>query len=273
LVDRPVPSNLKPSLANALVDRATPYKDRCHTQQNLIASTQPCVYGNLKSKTTIVLFGDSHALAWFPAIELLAKAKSWKLYSLTMSSCWPADIPAWNSTTSILMNNCGIWRANTLKQIVVIKPSIVFLAGTRGFATINADGNILKGIDRTDAWDAGMKRTIDTLKVAGKKVVYLSDIPTAIVDVNSCLVKHPKSILACSNPVPMAISTDWLEEEHQVAAKESITWIDPTLWVCSTNPCSPIVGNILKYVDPGHMTATFAISLEKPLWKQLSAVS
>ena len=270
-VDHAVPTNLKPTLANAKKDRPKPYADHCHTQQNLIASTAKCVYGNLTSKTTIVLFGDSHALSWFPAVESLAKLKKWRLYSLTMSSCWPADIPAWNSTTVKLMTNCTIWRNNTLTQIARIRPAIVLVSGTRGFATVGADNKVLVGDERTRAWQAGMVRTIDRLKLAAKHVYLIDDTPASNFDPYICLSAHLKSILACSTPVAAAVSTTWLSVEKGVAESEKIPWIDPTLWVCSTNPCPPILGNTLIYVDGGHMTGTFDLTLEKRLAEKISA--
>lgn len=270
-VDRAVPANLRPSLSTVANDRPSPYQDHCHTQQNLTASTDDCIYGNTKSKTTIVLFGDSHALSWFPAIELLAKAKNWRLISLTMSSCWPSDIPAWNSTTKKLMTNCAIWRKNTLKQIVQLHPAMVFVTGTRGFSTINRRGDVIVADERELAWEAGMKRTLETLKVASSQVIFISDSPLSIVDPPKCLTSHPKSVLACSTPITRAVSLDWLGHEADVATSEKVTWVDPTTWICATDPCSPISGNTLIYVDGGHLTATFARSLEKSLWKDISS--
>lgn len=268
--DRLVPGNLKPSLAKAKMDRPTPYLDHCHTQQNLTASTEPCVYGEKKSKTTIVLFGDSHALSWFPAIEALAFAKKWRMLSLTMSSCWPADIPAWNSTTQLLMKNCAIWRGNTLKQIAKIKPTLIFVSGTRGFSTTNSTGDVSINEERANLWEAGMKRTLAKLKLAGSRVVLLSDTPLSIYDVPECLSKHPSSILACSTPIDKALSLGWLAREADVAANSEVEWINPTLWVCPSDPCSPISKNILIYIDGGHLSATFAHTLEAPLWKEVS---
>ena len=269
--DRIVPSNLKPSLADVKGDRPLPYADRCHTQQNLTASTAPCLYGSTNSKNTIVLFGDSHALSWFPAVEKLALAKKWRLYSLTMSSCWPADIPAWNSTTLKLMTNCAVWRTNTLKRIQSLHPLMVIVAGTRGFSTIGKDGSVLKGDDRTNAWQAGMKRTVELLKLASKKVVMISDTPASIFDVPDCLLTHRLSVLSCSTPVATAVSTSWLAQERALALFEKISLVDPTMWLCPTDPCSPIMGSTLIYTDGGHITATFSATLEPALWKAISS--
>lgn len=270
LIDSPVPNVLKPSLLDAPLDRPTPYLDKCHTQQDQTESKSACIYGNLKSKTKIVLFGDSHALSWFPAVEKLAIAKKWKLYSWTMSSCWPADIPAWNSTKSILMTNCAVWRTNILKKIVALKPAMVFIAGTRGFATIDTDGNILQGEVRSSTWIAGMKRTVETLKNSSARLIYIADTPISMYDPHLCMTSHLSSLKACSTPYEKAVALDWLGLEHQVAQAENISWVDPTPWICSTDPCSPIKGSNMIYVDGGHLTATFARTLEPALWAQVS---
>lgn len=270
LVDEPVPAKVTPSLSNISADRPKPYKDRCHTQQDMSKSESSCIYGNLKSKTKVVLFGDSHALSWFPAIERLVIAKKWKLVSLTMSSCWPADILAWNSTKNALMPNCTIWREEAFQDILAMKPSIIFVAGTKGFSTVDGDLNLILGADRTTTWEAGMMRTLDILKEASKRVIYLSDTPVSTVNSATCLQAHLNSIAACATPYAKAVSLNWLAEEHHVATIEGITWVDPTPWICSTNPCSPLSGKYVIYVDGGHLTATFAWTLEKPLWTELT---
>jgi hypothetical protein len=123
---------------------------------------------------------------------------------------------------------------------------------------------------REMAWEAGMKRTLDTLKTASNRVIFISDTPLSTVSPPTCLASHKSSILACSTPITSAVSLDWLGHEEDVAMNENVTWVDPTTWVCSSNPCSPISGKILIYVDGGHLTATFARTLEKPLWKEIS---
>jgi len=271
LVDQPVPANVTPSISGIAADRPTPYKDRCHTQQDLTKSESTCVYGNLKSKTTIVLFGDSHALSWFPAIERLALAKKWKLVSLTMSSCWPADILAWNSTKNALMANCTIWRTDTVHDILAMKPKMIFVAGTRGFTTVDGDMNLILGDARTATWEAGMVRTLDDLKRASNLVVYLADTPVSSVDSPTCLRAHRSSIAACATPYAKAVSAKWLAEEQHVATTEGVIWIDPTPWICSTEPCSPLSGKYIIYVDSGHLAASFARTLEKPLWAEITS--
>ena len=270
-VDFPVPANLEPSLLNAINDRPITYADHCHTQENLKPSTKPCIYGDTTSSTTVVLFGDSHALAWFPAFNQVAKEKHWKLLSLTMSACTPADIPAYNPGTASLMENCPIWRSASIDRIIAAKPYLVLVAGTSGFATA-INGVELKGAQRTAVYTAGMNRTIAKLQSSGAQVLMMSDTPALAQDPLVCLSAHPKSTLACATPAATAISSDWIAVERQIAKKNGVPLIEPQLWVCPTDPCPVVIGNLLTYFDTGHMTATFSQALAGRLKTALSAV-
>lgn len=270
IIDGPVPDSLQSALSGAATDMPKPYKDRCHVQQNLTASTSSCLYGNLSSKTTIVLFGDSHALSWFPAIEKLAIAKKWRLLSLTMSSCWPASIPAWNSTTNSLMSNCSIWRQGALAQIAKVKPYITFVTGTRGFSTIDSQGSVLTGDDKTNLWKSGMAQTLNSIKKASRNTIFISDTPISTSIIPDCLMTSPDSYENCATPVSSAIDSSWLTVERDLANSVKVEWVNPTEWICNTDPCSPISDDVLIYRDSGHLTATFAVQLEKPLWAEIS---
>ena len=270
LVDEALSDSFFNSLSAIPTDMPKPYKDRCHVQQNLTSTTASCLYGNLNSKSTVILFGDSHALTWFPAIEKLAIAKKWRLLSLTMSSCWPATLPAWNPVTNVLMNNCAIWRKNALKEIALVKPYLTFVAGTRGFATIDSTGAILAGDARTEAWRIGIALTLNAIKKVSKNTVLVSDTPVATSILPGCLGGSPESIMGCTTPVTSAIDTLWLTTERDLAQSLNILWVNPTTWVCNTDPCSPIANETAIYRDGGHLTASFSRQLEAPLWADLS---
>ena len=266
----PVPTNLQPQLIDAKNDRPITYIDHCHTQLNRPPSTSSCLYGDLKSNTTIVLFGDSHALSWFPALNIVAKKNGWKLLSLTMSSCTPADIPAWSASNNAIMKNCAIWRTNSLKRIALAKPLIVVVAGTRGFATVDSKGRLLSGSAKSAAWRNGMKRTVAQLKLTSSKVLYIADTPASLVDPPVCLSAHPENALACATPVVNAIQIDWTRQEVSMTIDEGIAFIDPALWICPTSPCPVVLGNLLIYRDGGHLTATFSSALASRLRKAIS---
>lgn len=259
-VDFPVPKDLQPGLLLAGRDRPISYLDGCHTQMNLQPSTKPCVYGDTVARKTVVLFGDSHALAWFPAINEVSKENHWKLISLTMSACTPATMNAYNPNTASMMRNCPIWRDATIKRIIALHPYMVLMASARGFATIS-HGVVAKGNTRTAIFIEGMNSTISQLKISGARVIMISDTPAMAQEPLVCLSAHPKSTLACATPVARAISDKWIAVETQVASNNLIPLIKPQMWVCPTDPCPVVIGKLLTYFDTGHMTATFSQAL------------
>lgn len=269
----PVPLNLEPQLINAKNDRAITYKDRCHTQQNLPPSTLPCIYGDTTSNTTIALFGDSHALAWFPAMNIVAKKNGWKLLSLTMSACSPSDIPGWDPSNNSIMKNCTLWRADSLRRIAAAKPLVVVVAGTRGFETVDGQNKLLLGEAKVAAWRGGMQRTMDQLRLASKNIIYIGDAPQSMIDPPVCLSAHSKNALECATPLAKAIDSDWIAQETAMTIQERISFIDPGLWICPTSPCPVILGNLLIYMDGGHLTATFSAALASRLRKAIAVAT
>ena len=92
-----VPANLTPSLADAASDEAAPFVDGCFDgfTEN---SVNPCNYGDVTAppSKTVVLFGDSHALMWFPAFENLANQYGWHLIPQAKATCPPINITVYS---------------------------------------------------------------------------------------------------------------------------------------------------------------------------------
>src|SRR5262249_11315352 len=143
------------------------YLDGCHTQENGQPQGAPCVYGNVNSPTTIALFGDSHALAWFPAVDGFAQQQGWRFLSLTMSTCSPAQIPIWVPDWHRVSWECNDWRKQAIQRLIAARPTILIVTGTRGFATTDPTGtSVLSGDARTAAWEAGIAKTLAQLEPA-----------------------------------------------------------------------------------------------------------
>src|SRR3954453_1063178 len=62
---------VRPSPSRANADRSLAYADGCHLPDRATRSPN-CAYGDAESATTVVLFGDSHAMQYFPALQRVA---------------------------------------------------------------------------------------------------------------------------------------------------------------------------------------------------------
>jgi hypothetical protein len=85
-----------------------------------------CVFGSPSSATNIVLFGDSHAIQWFNPLERIVESRGWKLTTIVKSGCPATDVRITGSEATSA-TACGLWRAEAIRRIVALRPSIVFI--------------------------------------------------------------------------------------------------------------------------------------------------
>lgn len=240
-----------------------PYRDGCHWAA---PGSSRCFYGNVRSKTTIVLFGDSHALSWFPAVERVAHARGWRLINMTRSACPPAKILSYSRATHSILLSCLTWRDRAIARLRQLRPAIILMSGSRGFVVANRSGRILSGKVRTDTWTRGMALTLGRLVPAARRVIVLADTPNSrIASPASCLASNPRHSLRCATSVSRAISYTWLNVESRVARTGKAGFINPELWVCPTNPCPEVVWGRLVHRNRGHLTVTFPRTQSKRL--------
>jgi hypothetical protein len=261
----PVPAGLRPSIAEARADFPLPYHDGCSVEQDETESG-PCTYGDLSSSTTIVLMGDSHARAWFPAVNRLATERGWRLVTLTKSACASADFSQWNASLKRVYSECNEWRESTYRRLEAERPALVLLANSRKFSAVGPDGStILAGAARTEAWREGGAKTLARLTPVAGHVVLIGDTPRSAFDVPVCLSDHPDDTLACATPFDRSVNLTWLAEERSAARRGGAGFVDPTPWVCPTGPCPAVIGNFMVLRDEHHLTTPFSGAL----WRRL----
>ena len=97
------------------------YENGCHLNNEEYVP-KPCIFGDTKSKFTIVLVGDSHAAQFFPAFEQFAITEGFKFISWTKSSCPFADF--------LLNANCIKWNNSVVKRINEVQPNILITSNS-----------------------------------------------------------------------------------------------------------------------------------------------
>ncbi len=255
LASGPLPADVRAALATAAEAMPRPYRDGCHLAQTATRFA-PCTYGVPASPRSVVLFGDSHAAQWFPALERIAMQRSWRLLVRTKSACGAPDVPVWNSAFKREYVECAEWRQEVLRDLARERPQLVIVAGGRRVAAM-ADGALLEGADRAQAWSAGLERTIRRLTALGAAVVLIGDTPLPAGHVPSCLSAHLDDVQSCTAPRAHAIDEGGRARERDVAAATGATFIDPSDWVCPSDPCPPVISSRLVFRDEHHLGTSF----------------
>ena len=149
--------------------RPITYENGCHL--NYHQSISPlCEFGKLDSTKTVVLYGDSHAAQWFPALNKLADEKGFKLVNLTKSAC-PSIAVTRASVGAFQMKNCEEWRSSAISRIAVMKPDLVILSSFEHYSPIGDPRKV------EEWWVAGSKKSYQILQPLSPKLIYLLDTP------------------------------------------------------------------------------------------------
>jgi len=253
LANPDVPANLTPSLANAAGDVPAP-EDGC-LDGFTDASVHPCVYGDTTSSRSIVLFGDSHAIQWFPAIDNLANQQHDALVVMTKATCPPIDITVYSPDLGRDYTECNEWRTAELQRMTTLRPAVVILGFSREYGI--ADDHVI--VDGS-AWLSGLTDTITTIEQnSGARVVLMGDDPYPQQSVPDCLSQHLDDTPTCSIPKHYPFyNPSGIPQEKAVAAATGAGYVDTDPWFCIASTCTVIVGNMLVYRDDNHITATYA---------------
>ncbi len=256
---QPVPANLQPPLGAARDDLPIVYDDGCHAVQ-LAVESGACAYGDTTSSMTVVLFGDSHAAQWQPTLERLAIENGWRLVSLTKALCGAVDHPVWNGQLKRGYPECDAWRVAALARIAAEDPVLVVVVNSK-FAKFDLGGREATAEETLAGWDAALASTLRAVDAASGAVVLIGDTPQSGVDPPVCLSAHLDDARACATARAEAIDADRMTADRLAAETAGVGFLDPTAWVCPSDPCPVVVGNLLVYHDAGHMTRTYSTAL------------
>ena len=259
----PVPANLAPALVEAKSDRPLIYDDGCHLDPSSAVPGE-CVFGDPKAEATVVLMGDSHAAQWFPALDALGRERHWRLVSLTKSGCPPAEATIWVGTFDRAYTECDDWRQAVFARIAEIQPDLVVVSMTFGQTPI-VDGEILNGQPARAVMVAALERSLEHLDSISGNVALLADTPRAPDDPPVCLSSNLDDALSCATARDTAVESDWLEEQAEVAREAGVSFVDPTPWVCPSDPCPAVIGRYLVYRDTHHLTTTYTMAVRSRL--------
>ena len=215
------------------------YEDGCHANYAETKS-DACEYAELDSEKTMVLYGDSHAAQWFPALAEIASRSGYKLVSLTKSACPSVDVVR-SDQGAFKMSRCKKWREDSIQRIMKMKPDVLVMSSFQYFAQPR------QFQDRDKWWDDGQRKLLAQVKNASPNLIYLTDTPHPARDIPACLANN--SISQCNKT-----------ERTKNLSISGFEVIDPNSWLCSRT-CPAVKDGVVAYRDASHISVDIAIAL------------
>ena len=238
-----------------------------------------CILGRYEGNPTMLLWGDSHMLAWMPALDKYAASQETRAVFANLSTCPPMlgvdiAINAICSAQNLAVKNYLL--ANPEIKTVVMSAFWSAYFRENGPLTAQTGNPPAKGID---AAKNALASTIQWLRDNGRRVVLVGPVPV-----------YDKSVpmaLALDKTTDRTLLHTSVKEQHKKHASffevvegtkrrggavTSFRFLDPIEWLCAEE-CMVMKDGIPLYRDSNHLSVAGAMALEGRLSQGLMTSS
>ena len=259
--------SLPPNLTPPLVSFINPKKgyllsgpsffDVCDPFNNnaLIVHPVPCLFGDLHSKKTIVLVGDSTVGNWAPALARGLIGTEYRLAVFGFAGCPTPDI-VFTAATNSQFQECNEWHHAVSGAIRALRPVAVL--------AVSGPYNI--GAMPPAQWAAGFGKLFAeaTAGLPSVKRIILGTSPIFPVPVPACLAAHnDPQTCAIHFALGNGYYGEYLARDVANAAAAHAKLITTYQWFCSAGTCSPVILKYLAYADIDHLTLAYSEYLSR----------
>ena len=212
------------------------YADGCQLDKQASKPDPKCIYGEKSAMRSVVLFGDSHAAQWFPAVEAWAKNRKYKLVVMTKSSCPALALPL-KDNGAFKASICNEFRKNALIEIAKLNPDLVVIGNFEHY-----DGVSTRVYLQSENFKFKYLLIRDTAWPN-------RDIPTCLTTKKNCDTVRPVEIPYRSKNI-----------------------FDPIALTCTLKNCPAKVDGLVAYRDQTHITVTLAEHLASKLGEKIDSL-
>jgi peptidoglycan/LPS O-acetylase OafA/YrhL len=238
----PIPSSLTPPIDKLLGDRYDPPSEGCFAKRGDKKSQEICPIYEGSDTRTIVVFGDSHAREWIPAVLWAASQDGWTVVPLVELGCGP----------SRYSDVCDTYFHWAVREVQKLQPDVVFIGGQLKASNPQEEQETV----------AGISTLIAAVKPFTHNVIVIGDPPAQDQQPVDCLLGRHATLATCTwTLTDNQISV--YEKVARAAARGGAAFIDTIGWFCFENQCPMVIGNTISYRDNDHVTQTYVLELRE----------
>ena len=225
-------------------------------------------------KPTVLLWGDSHANHWRPALTRAAEARGINLATLTMNACRPLQGPVGTSDcitfNSQVMQRIRKWKAEGRLVAVIVSarwpegtgipaPSIVDAATWKPGEYFDARARSPE--DALRFLDVGIDGLAHDLAAAGTRLMIVGPSPVQRFAAVHCLALRVAAECGVKVSELRPYVSPTATVIRDVAARNThVRVLDPLAFMCNANTCPVIADGTIIYSDDDHITRTYSIA-------------
>lgn len=229
--------------------------------------TVPAGNGTGDDAPVLVSVGDSRLEQASGALIPLAQREGWTMVTLWKGGCTYAP-------DTRISPECDAFSRAARSYIQRVQPEAVVLSTT--FVTLEEHEEILP---------EGMAATLEDLRGSTGTVIALRALPRMPLDPVTCLQEHGAEDPRCTSDLPADLAGERPDatllpmDDAGAGAptgagtdgRGAIVPLDLNPLVCPQQQCGPVVGKVMVFIDAGHISGTYAASMQDAVDRELEA--
>lgn len=238
-----------------------------------------CDFGDVSADQTLILFGDSNAWMWLPALNEIGLADGFRVELDARADCEVADLNLFDSISVVGSKGCSLFRSYVLQRIATVHP----------FATVIAEYGYYDHVTyahqpySSRVYLAALTKTIRIIHHDGSLTIMLSTPPPQLGNPVTCLSRHSTSISECgvpakclnSNNAALAacsfgpsypnLSISNVAGVPSAVAKGGGTYVPTGALFCTSTVCPPVIDDTVVFFDQAHVSSHFTLRATRAL--------
>ncbi|MDR0489127.1 MAG: acyltransferase [Propionibacteriaceae bacterium] len=239
-------------------DRSVAYKDDCWWWQTKPTRFPVCHYPNTgELPERVALWGNSHAGPYLEPLIDIGATHGWGIRTYLAAVCFPSLQPLVMPLPGT-QQACQEYTTRSLEDMKAAGIELVVMSIRPQSAIMAYTG-----------WEAQHQVRIemftDLLELItseGLSVLVIHDVPYQSHHTPDCVEQNRDNIGACDGPRYWQLSSDPLFQAAEESTSPKVSTINFSDALCDDTTCWDVIGGVIAYYDPGHLTTTFTRTLQ-----------
>jgi peptidoglycan/LPS O-acetylase OafA/YrhL len=242
--------------------------DRCVASETE-TTADICPMGDLAGDKTLVVLGDSHAMMWLPALEMIADREGYVLLPIIKLGCTPFNVVAWQFDRGEEFTECNQWRPWAMEQVRLAEPDVVVVGSASAVVSMDQEGGkLLPLAESKQAWKEGARALAEQLLAVTPEVRFIADITRLPEDPAECLSNLHNTAADCTFK-----PSDWVKDSNNLVragvASTDAVHISLRSMFCLSGHCPIVVQGMVVYRDRDHLSSSYARFLVDEMQERL----